>query len=201
MAFVNDCHTADDVRRNAQEVWKRARARDERLRAAAQARAVMDDMPPKPDPVPQPDEIKPKHKRPSQISDEQLIALLRDEPQRVHGLIAQMEQGAEIITSVRQVQDAVCLAFGITRLELIGVSHRQCYVQPRQTSYLLCKLLTLHSLPLIGRLHGGRDHTTVLHGIRKLEWLRKILVSELSETSPVEAWAARSKFHVENRAG
>jgi chromosomal replication initiator protein len=44
-------------------------------------------------------------------------------------------------------------------------------VRPRQIAMYLAKVLTLRSLPEIGRLFGGRDHTTVLHAVRKIEGL------------------------------
>jgi chromosomal replication initiator protein len=42
-------------------------------------------------------------------------------------------------------------------------------VKPRQIAMYLSKVLTLRSLPEIGRRFGGRDHTTVLHAVRKIE--------------------------------
>jgi chromosomal replication initiator protein len=44
-------------------------------------------------------------------------------------------------------------------------------VRPRQIAMYLAKTLTMRSLPEIGRKFGGRDHTTVLHGVRKIEAL------------------------------
>lgn len=44
-------------------------------------------------------------------------------------------------------------------------------VRPRQVSYYLAKNLTLESFPAIARAIGGRDHTSVLHGVRKIEFL------------------------------
>ncbi|MGD1933036.1 MAG: helix-turn-helix domain-containing protein, partial [Candidatus Phaeomarinobacter sp.] len=44
--------------------------------------------------------------------------------------------------------------------------------RPRQVAMYLCKHLTTRSLPEIGRKFGGRDHTTVLHGVNKIEQLR-----------------------------
>ena len=45
------------------------------------------------------------------------------------------------------------------------------WVRPRQVAMYLAKTLTLRSLPEIGRRFGGRDHTTVLHAVRKIEAL------------------------------
>jgi chromosomal replication initiator protein len=44
-------------------------------------------------------------------------------------------------------------------------------VRPRQVAMYLAKTMTLRSLPEIGRRFGGRDHTTVLHAVRKIEGL------------------------------
>ena len=42
-------------------------------------------------------------------------------------------------------------------------------VKPRQVAMYLAKMMTPRSLPEIGRRFGGRDHTTVLHAVRKIE--------------------------------
>jgi chromosomal replication initiator protein len=42
-------------------------------------------------------------------------------------------------------------------------------VRPRQVAMYLAKMMTPRSLPEIGRRFGGRDHTTVLHAVRKIE--------------------------------
>ena len=55
-------------------------------------------------------------------------------------------------------------------------------VRPRQIAMYLAKTLTLRSLPEIGRRFGGRDHTTVLHAVRKIENLSdtdKVLADEI----------------------
>ena len=46
-------------------------------------------------------------------------------------------------------------------------------VRPRQVAMYLAKTLTLRSLPEIGRRFGGRDHTTVLHSVRKVEQMMR----------------------------
>jgi chromosomal replication initiator protein len=45
--------------------------------------------------------------------------------------------------------------------------------RPRQIAMYLSKQLTTRSLPEIGRKFGGRDHTTVIHAVRKIEQLRE----------------------------
>ena len=55
---------------------------------------------------------------------------------------------------------------------LIPDRGRRELVRARQVAMYLCKHLTTRSLPEIGRKFGGRDHTTVLHGVNKIEQLR-----------------------------
>jgi chromosomal replication initiator protein len=59
--------------------------------------------------------------------------------------------------------------FGLEREELLARTHRQTAVTARQVAMYLARKLTEHSLPEIGRKFGGRDHTTVLHAIKKIE--------------------------------
>ena len=56
--------------------------------------------------------------------------------------------------------------------------------RPRQVAMYLAKTLTLRSLPEIGRRFGGRDHTTVLHAVRKIEALvaKDVALSEEVES-------------------
>jgi len=60
---------------------------------------------------------------------------------------------------------------GISRVDLIGHRRTANVVLPRQIAMYLCKVLTTRSLPDIGRRFGNRDHTTVLHAVRKVEAL------------------------------
>ncbi|MDG1341034.1 MAG: helix-turn-helix domain-containing protein, partial [Paracoccaceae bacterium] len=48
------------------------------------------------------------------------------------------------------------------------------YARPRQIAMWLCKQMTSRSLPEIGRRFGGRDHTTVMHGVKRVEELKTI---------------------------
>lgn len=56
----------------------------------------------------------------------------------------------------------------VNRMDLIGQRRTANVVLPRQIAMYLCKTLTPRSLPDIGRRFGGRDHTTVLHAVRKV---------------------------------
>jgi chromosomal replication initiator protein len=61
--------------------------------------------------------------------------------------------------------------FGVNRGDLLSSRRNRSIVRPRQIGMYLAKSLTSRSLPEIGRRFGGRDHTTVLHAIRKVESL------------------------------
>ncbi len=59
----------------------------------------------------------------------------------------------------------------MTRGDILSSRRTATVVKPRQVAMYLSKALTLRSLPEIGRRFGGRDHTTVLHAVRKIEGL------------------------------
>lgn len=59
--------------------------------------------------------------------------------------------------------------FGVSKGDLLSQRRHRSIVWPRQIGMYLAKQLTARSLPEIGRRFGGRDHTTVLHAIRKIE--------------------------------
>jgi chromosomal replication initiator protein len=55
--------------------------------------------------------------------------------------------------------------------DLIGPKRLRTIARPRQIAMYLAKQLTPRSLPEIGRRFGGRDHTTIMHGVRRIEEL------------------------------
>ncbi len=72
-------------------------------------------------------------------------------------------------TSVEEIQQRVAERFGISRAELVGTSRAATPLRARQVAIFLTRDLTDLSLPQIGRLYGGRDHTTVLNSLRRIE--------------------------------
>jgi chromosomal replication initiator protein len=72
-------------------------------------------------------------------------------------------------SSVEEIQQRVAEAFGISRAELIGSSRAATPLRARQVAIFLTRELTDLSLPQIGRLYGGRDHSTVLNSLRRVE--------------------------------
>jgi len=70
---------------------------------------------------------------------------------------------------IDDIQRIVAKFYEISRVELIAERRMAYLVRARQVGMYLCKKLTVRSLPEIGRRFGNRDHTTVLHAVRKIE--------------------------------
>ncbi|HEY5709190.1 MAG TPA: chromosomal replication initiator protein DnaA [Solirubrobacterales bacterium] len=70
---------------------------------------------------------------------------------------------------VEEIQHRVSAAFGISPAELVGSTRAATPLRARQVAIYLTRELTDLSLPQIGRLYGGRDHSTVLNSIRRIE--------------------------------
>ena len=67
---------------------------------------------------------------------------------------------------VRQIQHVVASHFGIPVEEMWSERRARSVARPRQIAMYLAKELTGYSLPRLGRMFGGRDHTTVMHACR-----------------------------------
>ena len=74
--------------------------------------------------------------------------------------------------TVEEIQRKVAEHYNIRMSDLIGPKRVRTYARPRQVAMYLAKILTARSLPEIGRRFGGRDHTTVIHGVRRIEELK-----------------------------
>lgn len=72
---------------------------------------------------------------------------------------------------IEDIQKVVARQYNVSRQDLLSSRRTANVVRPRQVAMYLAKTLTLRSLPEIGRRFGGRDHTTVLHAVRKIEAL------------------------------
>jgi chromosomal replication initiator protein len=71
--------------------------------------------------------------------------------------------------TVASIQDAVCERFGLSRDELLGTGRSARIAGPRQLAMYLARTHTKESLPAIGAAFGGRNHTTVMHAVRRIE--------------------------------
>lgn len=77
---------------------------------------------------------------------------------------------------IERIRNVTCAHFQVDPVDLISARRSAHLIRPRHIVYYLCKKLTLRSLPVIGRKLGDRDHTTILHGIRRME---KLLADDL----------------------
>ncbi len=81
-------------------------------------------------------------------------------------------KGAERRVTVDEIQKLVCEHYGMKQADLISDRRARAVARPRQVAMWLAKSLTTRSYPDIGRRFGGRDHTTVLHAVRRIEELK-----------------------------
>jgi len=94
-----------------------------------------------------------------EMAEEALRDLIRNrEPKRV---------------KIEDIQRIVARHYNVSRADVLSARRTATVVRPRQIAMYLAKILTLRSLPEIGRRFGGRDHTTVLHAVRKIDGLLK----------------------------
>ncbi len=70
---------------------------------------------------------------------------------------------------IEDIQKLVATHYQVSRADILSSRRTANVVRPRQIAMFLAKTLTLRSLPEIGRRFGGRDHTTVLHAVRKID--------------------------------
>jgi len=71
--------------------------------------------------------------------------------------------------SLEEIQRQVSAYFHVELNELRGAKRQRSILYPRQVAMFLCRKLTEASLPEIGSAFGGRDHTTVMHAVEKIE--------------------------------
>ncbi|WP_346323313.1 chromosomal replication initiator protein DnaA [Emcibacter sp. SYSU 3D8] len=75
--------------------------------------------------------------------------------------------------SIAEIQRHVAEYFNVRLSDLLSARRARAVARPRQVAMYLAKQLTSRSLPEIGRKFGGRDHTTVMHAVRRIEELRE----------------------------
>ncbi len=86
--------------------------------------------------------------------------------------LADVLRASERKISIEEIQRRVAEHYNIRLSEMIGPKRLRNFARPRQVAMYLCKQMTSRSLPEIGRRFGGRDHTTVMHGVKRIEELR-----------------------------
>ncbi|WP_460272883.1 chromosomal replication initiator protein DnaA [Celeribacter sp. ULVN23_4] len=86
--------------------------------------------------------------------------------------LADILKASERKVTVEEIQRKVSEHYAIRLSDMIGPKRVRSIARPRQVAMYLAKHMTTRSLPEIGRRFGGRDHTTVMHGVRRIEELK-----------------------------
>ncbi|MBA2349623.1 MAG: chromosomal replication initiator protein DnaA [Solirubrobacterales bacterium] len=89
------------------------------------------------------------------------------EPRRIGGTVRGGPGFGLREITVESVQEIVCESFGLSRDELVSASRTARVTWPRHVAMYLAREHTQESLPAIGQAFGGRNHTTVMHAVRK----------------------------------
>ena len=83
-----------------------------------------------------------------------------------------LSKGGDRRVTVDEIQKATAEHFALKQADLLCERRTRAIARPRQLAMYLAKTLTTRSYPDIGRRFGGRDHTTVLHAVRRIEQLK-----------------------------
>ena len=86
--------------------------------------------------------------------------------------LADVLRASDRKVTIEEIQRKVSEHYNIRLSEMIGPKRVRTIARPRQVAMYLAKHMTSRSLPEIGRRFGGRDHTTVMHGVKKVEELK-----------------------------
>lgn len=86
--------------------------------------------------------------------------------------LGEVLRGAQRRITIDEIQKLVSRHFELKPLDLVSARRARAIARPRQIAMYLAKRLTTRSLPEIGRKFGGRDHSTVIYAVRKIEELR-----------------------------
>ena len=86
-----------------------------------------------------------------------------------HDVLRDLLKANDRRVTIEDIQKRVAEYYGIKVSDMQSARRSQNVARPRQVAMYLAKALTSRSLPEIGRKFGGRDHTTVLHAVRKVQ--------------------------------
>jgi hypothetical protein len=145
---------------------------------------------------------KPAHK-PASIVQQPVASVETPTPEKVESWVDRQKRlwfwiekdlGPVGPVTISMIQEIVCDHYGITHNDLVCKRRTMNIVLPRQVAMYLCKALTPHSLPKIGARFGGRDHTTCLSNVRKIERLMAI-DPELAKTLEILTAKIKGEDH------
>jgi hypothetical protein len=84
-----------------------------------------------------------------------------------HDLVTMRPRVREV--SIKEIQVVVAQHFGVRVKDIIANRRQPDIVRPRHVAMYLARMLTLRSMAEIGNRFGGRDHTTIIHAVKKIE--------------------------------
>jgi chromosomal replication initiator protein len=87
--------------------------------------------------------------------------------------LADILRASERKVTIDEIIRKVAEHYTLRMSDMLSARRARSVARPRQVAMYLAKTLTSRSLPEIGRRFGGRDHTTVIHAVRKIEELKK----------------------------
>lgn len=118
------------------------------------------------------------------------LAVHRDMTKQELSLEVAQEALADVLRSydrritIDEIQRKVAEHYNMKLADMHSPRRMRNLARPRQVAMYLCKKLTTRSLPEIGRKFGGRDHTTVMHAVKKVE---ELMVDDTSFADEVES--------------
>ena len=90
-----------------------------------------------------------------------------------HDCLSDLLRSSQRKVTIDEIKRHVAEHYNLRMADLVSARRSRAIARPRQVAMFLAKTLTPKSLPEIGRGFGGRDHTTVIHAVRKIEELRE----------------------------
>ena len=91
----------------------------------------------------------------------------------VQDLLKDLLKSSQRKVNIEEIQKRVSQHFNVKMSDMSSARRSRTIARPRQVAMYLSKNLTSRSLPEIGRRFGNRDHTTVIHAVKKVEELRE----------------------------
>ncbi len=92
----------------------------------------------------------------------------------VNDVLHDLLRASDRKVTIDEIQRKVAAHYNVKFAEMSSARRARAVARPRQVAMYLAKQLTSRSLPEIGRKFGGRDHTTVMHAVKKIEELKSI---------------------------
>lgn len=89
----------------------------------------------------------------------------------VQECLSDILRNSEKRLTIEEIQRKVAEHYNVRLSDMIGPKRLRTIARPRQVAMYLSKQMTQRSLPEIGRRFGGRDHTTIMHGIKRIDEL------------------------------